>query len=101
MSMKIKLILCSFSFILYISFSYGQSLCGPPSYCANTSLTTIQTPSAPFSTSTLTNSTTIDPVSNYIVLRVTDPNTGGGICGNDNQFNTTSSGGSADVMTNT
>ncbi len=90
------------SVALSIATVLNTTPCGTPLYACNYSgSATVQTPSAPFSSVTLTNSTSRETIlSGALISRVTDPDTGDTPC-TDNNWNATPSGGDNDVVVNT
>jgi hypothetical protein len=77
--------------------------CSPPLYnCDYSASDVVQTPAAPFTALTLTNTKVQESIlSKAHIVRITDPTTGGGVCNANNQFNATQSGGDNDIVTNT
>lgn len=83
--------------------SLSSSSCTPPDYvCAYTGTAIVQTPSAPFSATMPVNTVVVEKVLSHAhISRVTSSITGGGLCGLNNQWNATPSGGSNDIVTST
>jgi hypothetical protein len=86
-----------------ISFSSSPASCLPPFYpCNYTGTAVVQTPAAPFSSSTQTNSTSRQAVlSNVLISQITEATTGNDPCNPNNDWNATPSGGDNDVVFNT
>ena len=73
--------------VLFCLPAFGQA-CGPSNNysCAYTGTDIVQTPAAPFSASSPVNTVVTDSVlSHDRISRLTDANTGGGLCGTNNQ----------------
>jgi hypothetical protein len=85
-----------------VSHKTAASCTGAPTYsCGYTGTTVVQTPTPPFTAATPAGTVVkLNVFNGTYMSRVTDPNTGGSPC-SDNEWSSTSSGGSYDVITNT